>query len=83
MFDFFKESFVPRDFDRNPYYERTVRKSAERMARKVCKPVGDALEVYNNACDTVENIEDTLSGKYRTVPFLKTGMIPISRKATI
>ena len=82
MFDFIKESFVPRDYGR-PYYERTARKSAERMARKVCKPVGDALEVYNNARDTVENIEDTLSGKYRPVPFLKIGMIPISRKAII
>ena len=45
MFDFIKESIVPRDYGRNPYYERTVRKSAERTARKVCKPVGDALEV--------------------------------------
>ena len=69
MFDLIKESLVPRGICRRPYSDRHVRKAAERIAREVCKPVGDVLEVYNNACDTAENIEDTLSGKYRTVPF--------------
>lgn len=71
MFDFIKESLVTRNIGRRPYSDHNVRKKVERIARKVCKPVGDALEVYNNACDTAENIEDTLSGKYRPVPFFE------------
>lgn len=71
MFDLIKESLVPRGICRRPYSDRHVRKAAERIAREVCKPVGDVLEVYNNACDTAENIEDTLSGKYRPVPFFE------------
>lgn len=70
LFSSSSPSSTPSVLPRHMPGERETRRSVERVAKEICPPVGDVIEVYNNIQDTHDNFLETAEGKHRTIPII-------------